>query len=73
MFGRDSIGADIKMLGFSFIACNFLWVRRETNNLAYMLAKFAYVHNYTLCCSKTSLPLPVYEAWLRDYLLCTVV
>ena len=30
----DSICADIRMFAFSLIACTFLWVRREANNLA---------------------------------------
>ena len=50
------------MLGFSFITCNFLWVRKEANNLAHVLAKFASIQNYVLCCNKTSFSTPVYEA-----------
>ena len=53
----DFICSDSKMLSFLFISHCFFWVRREANNVAHVMAKFALVQNHAFCCNKTYLPL----------------
>ena len=47
-----------------FLSCNFNWVRREANGVAHSMTK------HVFCCSNSSIPIPVLEAWRLDSLSC---
>ena len=49
-------------LGLTFNFCSFCWVRREANNVAHCLAKFASLHNLYLYYNHSSLPPSILEA-----------
>ena len=56
----------------SFSSCTFVWIRREANERAHALAKFASQSRTYFSCDMSSLPKPVLVSWRRD-VLCSVV
>jgi hypothetical protein len=64
----DTLVFDSKLLSLEFNSCCFCWVRREANNVAYTLAKFATHQSLAFCCNKNSLTPSVLEACLSDVL-----
>ncbi len=67
------LGSNSKLLGSSFIYCNFHWVRRDVNTMTHSLAKFTSFQNRVLICNKTSLPSFVLETWFIDFLLVALI
>jgi hypothetical protein len=49
-----------------FNLCTFLWVRRDANHMAHVLAKVALSLRHTLCCNSVPLSPSVLEAWIKD-------
>ena len=67
----NSICFDSKRLNLTFNFCSFCWVRREINNVAYCLTRFASLHNLSLlCCNHSSLSSSGLEAELSD--ICSI-
>jgi hypothetical protein len=42
------LGSNSKLLGSSFIYCNFRWVRRDVNTITHSLVKFTSLQNRVL-------------------------
>ena len=55
----------------SFSSCSFVWIRREANEVARAMAKFASQSRTCFNCNMSSLPKPVWVSWRHD-VLCSV-
>jgi hypothetical protein len=61
------IVGDIRTLSRCFLNCTFSWTRREGNNLAHTIAKFASSLSYFICNSE-NIPQILLNAWHLDVL-----
>ena len=64
-----SLCNDTKTLALDFVSYSFVWVRREANMVAHIMAKFFPPHSLPITCFVDNLPAPNIEAWLRDFSL----
>ncbi len=58
---------DTLSLANNFVSCNFIWVKREANMAAHMLAKFVPPQALLVFYFPNNIPAPLEEAWYRDF------